>query len=396
MGFFSGIFRGGRPDWAKTAVFLLTTAFFINFSNRAALGPFLVHMRVDLGLDPAQAASLLSLVSIGMGCGMLCSGLLTSILAPRRIISFSLVGAGASLLLIARSGGLVEVRLLFMLIGLVSGLYLTSAMATLATLVRPESWSRAVAVHELAPSVSVIVSPVLAETASALLGWRGGMALMGSVSITAGVLFLCWKNGGMRKLERPSMAGALDAFHKPVFWVFIWLFALCVGGEFGPYSVLPLSLTSEQGLNSAEAAKLLSLSRFPTPFLVLVGGYAVSRWSARKCLLLFLAVHGLSLVGMFLPYDVIGKAGLCSAMAGQAMAASFAFPALFTLFAESFPREKQPMLLSLSVPVASFLGGGLTPYLLGVSGKYLTFGAGYCFFGLICLASIVLLRLCRE
>lgn len=389
MAFPQGAFQ--RPDWAKNAVLLLTLIFFINFANRAVLGPFLVHMRLDLGLDPAQSASLLSLVSIGMGIGMLSSGFVTSILAPRRIISLSLICAGSTLLLISRAEGLGEARVLFTLVGFVSGFYLSSAMATLAMLVEPQSWSRAVAVHELAPALSVIAAPVLAETSANLLGWRGGMMLMGGLSVTAGALFLLWKKGGTKTLERLSIAGALDAYRQPVFWIFIWLFALSVGGEFAPYSVLPLSLTSEQGLGSVEAARLLSLSRFPTPFLVLAGGYAAACWGARRCLFLFLIVHGLALTAMALPYSLTGKALMGAAMASQAMSAAFVFPALFTLFAESFPHERQPMIISLSIPVASFLGGGLTPYLFGLCGKYLTFSAGYFLFGLVCLATIPVL-----
>lgn len=199
------ISRFGVPDWAGTAVLFLTFAFCINFMNRAVLGPFLVHMRADLGLDPAQAASLLSFMSIGMGCGMLCSGALASLLAPRRLISLSLAMAGAALFLISRAEGLGEARVYFLLLGITSGFYMPSAMATLATLVRPESWSRAVAVHELAPCLSFIVAPVLAETAAALWGWRHGTLLMGCASVAVGVVFLKMRGGD----ETPS-----PAFHR--------------------------------------------------------------------------------------------------------------------------------------------------------------------------------------
>ena len=379
--------RFGVPDWAGAAVLFLTFAFCINFMNRAVLGPFLVHMRADLGLDPAEAASLLSFMSIGMGCGMLCSGAFASLLAPRRLISLSLAMAGAALFLISRANGLGEARVYFLILGITSGFYLPSAMATLATLVRPESWSRAVAVHELAPCLSFIVAPVLAETAAALWGWRHGTLLMGCISVAVGLVFLRMR-GGTKRLPRPSLAGAVAAFRKPVFWIITWLFGLSVGAEFAPYSVLPLSLTLEQGLDSAEAARLLSLSRFPAPFLVLFGGYAVAWWGAKRCLLLFMIVEGAALACLSLPHSMTGTVVLGGAMAVQAMAAAFVFPALFTLFAESFPQEQLPMIISLAIPLGSFIGGAMTPYLLGLSGKYLSFASGYLIFGIICLATV--------
>lgn len=378
--------RFGVPDWAGTAVLFLTFAFFVNFMNRAVLGPFLVHMRADLGLDSAQAASLLSFMSVGMGGGMLCSGALAALFAPRRLISLSLALAGFALFLISRAGGLGDARVYFLLLGIASGFYMPSAMATLVTLVRPESWSRAVAVHELAPCFSFIVAPVLAETAVAFFGWRHGALLTGCFSAMVGLSFLRMR-GGAERLPRSSITGVVAAFRTPVFWIIIWLFGLSVGAEFAPYSVLPLSLTLEQGLDSAEAARLLSISRFPAPFLVLLGGYAVAWWGARRCLLIFLIVEGAALACLSLPHSMTGTVALGSAMAAQAMTAAFVFPALFTLFAESFPAPQLPMIISLAIPLGSLIGGAMTPYLLGLSGKYLSFGGGYLTFGILCLVT---------
>ena len=353
-------------------------------------------MEIDLHLDHAQASSLLSFVSFGMGAGMLLSGFLLSVIPPRRMICISLVGTGISLFFLSRAGGLDEIRLLFALLGVTCGLYLPSALATLGTLVRFESWSMAVSVHELAPAVSFITAPILAESMAAVYGWQGVMQFMGGASACVGVLFFIWGTGGVAPVERPSLGGAIVGLRQPVFWVFIWLFGLSMGAEFAPYSVLPLSLTSEQGLGSMEASHLLSISRIPAPFMVLVGGWAVGFLGVRRSLFLFLAVQSLSLLALGVPLKIAGVVGMLAAMLLQAMSASFVFPALFTLFAESFPRNQQPLLLSLSLPVASCLGGGLVPYLLGLSGEYVTFSFGYSLFGLMCLCTMPILWFSRK
>ncbi len=385
-----------RFGWATPAVFFVAFIFFINFTNRSIIGPLLVHMEIDLGLDHAQASSLLSFVSLGQSTGVLLSGFLLSIIPPRRMISISLIGAGVLLFFISQAGELGETRLLFALLGMICGLYLPAAMATLGTLVRPESWSMAVSVHELAPAASFIIAPILADTAAAVFGGPGAMRRMDCVSVCMGALFFFLGKGGTQTVDGPSVAGAVAGLRQPVFWVFIWLFGLSMATEFAPYSVLPLSLTSEQGLGSMEASRRRSISRDPAPVMGVGGGWAVGFLGIRKSLFLFLVVQGLSLIALGVPYERAGVAGMLASMLLQAMSAAFVFPALFTLFAESFPRGQQPMLLSLSLPIASYLGGGLVPYLLGLSGDHLTFSVGYSLFGVTCLATMPALWLCRR
>jgi NNP family nitrate/nitrite transporter-like MFS transporter len=353
-------------------------------------------MERSLHLDHAQATSLLLFLSTGFSCGLLSSGFVTARVAPYRVVAFSAIGSGIMLLCIARSHSLWDVRLFFTLLGLVSGTYMPAAMATLGSLVKSDTWNTAVAVHELSPTVSFILSPVMAETIAAYSGWQSAMIFMGCLSFAMGTLFFLFGEGGREKTERPSAGGIAAALKNPVFWIFVWLFALAVGGEFAPYSVLPLSLTSEQGLSSMEASRLLSLSRVASPFVVLLGGWAANRLGMVRAILLFLIAHGVALAAMAFPISLAGKAGLFAAMACQSMATAFVFPALFALLARSFPLGQQAVLLSLSLPAATYIGGGLIPMLLGLCGKYLSFAMGYFFFGLLCVAAIPTLRLCKP
>ena len=375
-------FRAVLP-WAAFLAFLFT----VNYLLRATWGPLLSVFERDFSLDHTQSTRLVFFLSVGICVSIFLSGFILSRIRPRTMISVSFFTAALVLFGMLRMETYVQAQVLFVCLGLACGQYLTAAMATLGSFTPPKHWGRAVAVHELAPCLSFIVAPVLAETAAALWGWRNGTLLMGCISVAVGVIFLRMR-GGTKRLPRPSIAGAVAAFRKPVFWIIIWLFGLSVGAEFAPYSVLPLSLTLEQGLGSAEAARLLSLSRFPAPFLVLFGGYAVAWWGAKRCLLLFLIIQGAALICLSLPHSMTGTIVLGGGMAIQAMAAAFVFPALFTLFAESFPQEQLPMIISLAIPLGSFIGGAMTPYLLGLSGKYLSFGSGYLIFGIICLATV--------
>ncbi|MCC8195074.1 MAG: MFS transporter [Deltaproteobacteria bacterium] len=392
-----GFPRGaGGMDGALPAVIFITLLFLVNYTDRAILGPLLVHMEQSLGLDHVQATSLLLFLSTGFSLGLFSSGFVTSLVAPRGVMAFSAVGSGIMLLCIAHSQSLGAVRLFFCLMGVAAGTYMPAAMATLGSLVSPENWSRAVAVHEMSPALSFIFSPLLAETIAARSGWQSAMIVMGCLSLMMGGLFFLFGMGGKEKTDRPSIGGIAEALKRPTFWLFVWLFGLAVGGEFAPYSVLPLSLTSEQGLNSTEASQLLSLSRVASPFTVLMGGWVAVRLGVTRAILLFLVVHGIALTAMALPVSMIGRSGVFAAMALQAMSTAFSFPPLFALLAGSFPPGRQALLLSLSLPMGSYMGGGIIPILLGVCGDYLSFAAGYFCMGALCLATIPALFLCRR
>ncbi|MDL2271441.1 MFS transporter [Desulfovibrio sp. OttesenSCG-928-I05] len=372
-------------------VLFVSLVFFSNYTDRAILGPLLVHMEKDLGIDHVTSTSLLLFLSSGFCVGILFSGFATALIKPGRVISFSAMGCGATLLFLSRLTTIGEARILFAILGLFGGFYLTAAMATLRSLVRPEDWSRAIAVHELAPALSFILSPLIAETAYAFWGWQGAMQGMGMVSLAIGGSFLLFGKGGSETTDKPSLSGVIAGLRNPVLWVFMWMFALAVGGEFAPYSVLPLSLTAEQGFDSAEASRLLSLSRLACPFGVLFGGWAAMRLGAKRTIASFLLVHGLSLAALSLPVSLVGKSGLFLAMTAQGAASAFVFPALFTLFARSFPYGQQAMLLAIAVPAATYLGTGCAPFLLGTAGEYWGFSYGYLAFGIICLATLPVL-----
>jgi len=66
---------------------------------------------------------------------------------------------------------------------------------------------------------------------------------------------------------------------------------------------------------------------------------------------------------------------------------------VFTLLAESFPIKDQPMLLGIGMPLASFMGVGIMPSLLGMWGDYVSFGAGFLMMACMVALSLPLLRL---
>lgn len=375
-------FRDALP-WTAFVALL----FMVNYFARSALSPLLIGLEADLEVGHAQATGLLLNQAVGFSASQFLCGFLLSRITPARMVAFSVAASGACLLSMSLVEGLGGARLVFTLFGFAAGLYFPAGMATLASLVQPKDWGKAVAVHELAPNTSFIILPLLAEAALRFTDWRGVFTIVGVTLVMLGLAFAVWGRGGRTLAAPPSYAGCRHALTDPRTWVFTLLFSICIAGEFSTFSVLPLHLVTELGFTQERANQLVSLSRVLCPFAAIAGGWAADRMGAGFIIRGYLLLHGAALCMMALDHIVPAFMG----MAAQAFVTAFAFPALFKAFARSFAPERQPLLLSLTMPVSCFIGTGVAPAFLGLCGQLTSFGTGFVVLGLISAVSVVAL-----
>ncbi|MDR2891483.1 MAG: MFS transporter [Deltaproteobacteria bacterium] len=400
-------------------VLLLSFMFCVNYTDRALLGPLLVYIESDLGLSHSTAAGLLLYMSVGFTISTALSSFVAAKIAPVRIIAFSAFGCGLSLLAMSMAGDLVTLTTCVFGLGVMSGLYMTSAIATMGTLIQPQLWTKSLALHELAPPISLVITPLLAEAGVALynaciaspeLGsllpganalaesarfasaWRGAALLLGVASLAAGVFFLLLGKGGQIKTNPPSWAGVKEAVRSPLLWFFTWCFTLAVTGEFAPYNVLSLCLTYEWGLAPDDANKLLALTRLASPFAILAGGFLAPKLGISRTIKIFFILQGLTLVLMGMPVFEIALIG----MFAQPLLPPFAFPTVFTIVTTKFDLKQQPLLFGIAIPLSSCIGLGLMPKLLGVFGDLWSFSAGFVVLGLIHVLGMPFCRMLEE
>jgi MFS family permease len=167
---------------------------------------------------------------------------------------------------------------------------------------------------------------------------------------------------------------------------------LAVSGEFAPFSVLTLHMLEERNFSPELTALLLSTSRIAAPFAVLAGGLITIRFGTRRTLKVCFAVYALGMFCMAAPWFPVFVAGLFV----QPVLTAMAFPPIFTLLAESFPLKEQPMYLAIGMPLASFMGAGFMPSLLGLWGDLASFGAGFAMMGCLVAVSLPLLGLMGD
>jgi len=373
-------------------VVLVSMMFLLNILDRAMFGPLLPSLEDEFGISHAASTRFLLYLAFGYSASLFLSGYSSSRIRPKVLVGASLILSGCALLAISRATALPLLPFLFFAFGLAAGQYLNGGFSTLRSLVPPSQWTKAISIPEFGPCASFFPAPLLVEAGLAMFDWRGLVAGMGWLTIAGGLLFLLLAKGGDSPAAPLSLQGVARAIKEPRLWLFAWLMSLAVAGEIAPFSVLTLHMLEERHLSQELTAFLLSTSRIAAPFAVLGGGYISGLLGVRQTLAVCLTAYALGMFCMAAPWFPVFVTGLFV----QPTLTAMLFPPVFTLLAESCTFKEQPMYLAIGMPVASFVGWGVMPSLLGIWGDQVSFGAGFVMMGCLVAFSFPLLRLAPK
>jgi NNP family nitrate/nitrite transporter-like MFS transporter len=366
---------------------LLTGIFLVNFLSRIVLAPLMPVIEQELHLDHADAGALFMLIAIGYSAGLLGSGFVSSRLTHRRTIVLAAIAGGAVFMLIAASHNLWTIRLGLLLLGISTGIYLPSGITTITSAIRPIHWGKAMAVHELAPTLAYMSAPLLVEGILVFVPWRGVLALIGSVSVILGLTFLRFGAGGAFKGEAPSPGNVRLLFGKPAFWIMTVMFGLAIGSSIGIYSMMPLYLVAERGFERGMANTLVGLSRVPVIGMALASGWISDRFGPKPTIGAAILFTGLTTILL----GILPGRWVVPMMFIQPMLLICFFPAGFTILSRIVPPGARNLSVSLTIFIANLIGAGLFPPLMGVFGDRGGFGAAFVLIGMLMLLGVLLL-----
>ncbi len=366
---------------------LLAGTFFLNFLSRIVLAPFLLAVERDLRLSHGEAGSLFLFISMGYCVSLLLSGFLSARVNHRRTIVISAMSLGVALFAVSVSHSLTAMRAGLVLVGLATGLYLPSAMATITELVVPKHWGKAVAIHELAPNLGFVVAPILAETMASSWSWRGALVMLGAGSLIVGTVFARFGAGGAFSGEAPNPRILRELAGLSGLWIMTALFSLAIGASMGLYAMIPLYLVTERGLEPSWVNTLVSVSRVAAMVTAMIGGWSVDRFGRKTAMSAFLLATGLATIWMGLAADRWITAAACV----QPMLAVCFFPAGFAAISQIVPARLRSISISLVIPAGILIGAGLIPSALGLLGEHQVFYLGFVALGCLLLTSAALL-----
>jgi NNP family nitrate/nitrite transporter-like MFS transporter len=359
---------------------------FLNVISRIVLAPLMPTIEGDLHIGHGEAGSFFLFISLGYSTGLLGSGFVSSRFTHRGTIILSSIAVGGSLLALSLSHTLWEIRCGLILLGLSAGFYFPSSIATLTAMVSSRDWGKAMGIHQLAPNLGFVAAPLLAEVLMIWFSWRGVMAFLGGAAVIAGMAFTQF-GGGAFSGDAPNTKTLRILLTQPSFWIMMALFSAGLGAYLGVYTMLPLYLVDDQGLERGWANTLLALSRIAGLGAVFLAGWATDLLGPRRALGGIFIATGMATV-------LLGMARgrwIIPFLFFQPLLAACFPPAGLTALSRIAPPQVRTAAVSFTMPLGFFLGAGALPAGIGILGEGGFFSLGIVLVGILLMASTILL-----
>lgn len=331
----------------------------------------------ELAITHAQAGSLFLVISLGFAAAQFGSGFVSSQINHRRTLVVSAIAAGFALFALGFMHSLFVIRLALFVLGLAAGLHIPSALATITAMVRHQDWGKAMGVHSSAPTLGLVLGPLLVAALLGSVSWRALILSLGILSLFGGMAFQHFGKEGDFPGDAPRPAALKQIIRLPSFWLIIVLFAMALGGSVGIFTVLPLYLITERGLDKTSANMLIGFAQISGFLAALAGGWFADRVGPKRAMAILLGVGGLATISLGVSS---GRWLLFILFVQPALTGSF-FPGGFSALSRIAPPILRSVLSSLAIPVAFFVGVGLFPALFGYLGQAHSFSLGFILVG---------------
>ncbi|MFW5747700.1 MAG: MFS transporter [bacterium] len=365
------------------SVFILSGVLFTNLFSRAIFSPLLIQLKRDLALSNAQAGRMFLFIYIGFGVSLFLSGMAASRINHRGSITLSLLWIAASLVVLSFLENLAVFFVCLVFLGLGSGLYIASGVAVINRLVRPERLGTALAVHEVGPTLSLILAPLAVELFMNFTGWRGILRITAGINVGMAVVYLLFGKKADFPGRTPNFHNIRDVITQRVFWVVMLLFFLAFCAAHGIYNLLPNYLIEEKGIGTDVVNNFVGTSRISGLASIFLSGLLVDRIGIKRTILLIMVVCGIFTILLGLASGPL----LIIAMFLQPILITAYFPAGLAAISHMGHPELRNITVSLVMPVALFSGIGAVPALFGYLGDFHLMYAGVAVLGGLMLAS---------
>ncbi|MBS3906406.1 MAG: MFS transporter [Syntrophaceae bacterium] len=355
----------------------LVGIFFVNFLSRVILSPLMPTVVGDLKIGHDEAGAFIFLITLGYCVGLFFSGFVSSRFKHRRTIILSSFAIGGALFLIGATRHLWGIRFGLFFFGLAAGIYFPSGISTLTSLVSQRHWGKAIAIHELAPNLGFVIAPILAEVLLRWCSWQGILIIIGVASLMSGTVFALWGKGGDFSGEAPNLRTLKSLLKEPSLLLMMFFFSLGVGASLGVYSMLPLYLVSEKGMDQTLANTLLAISRISPLITAFLAGWMTDRLGVKKTLKIVFLTAGLATAMI----GIVSVPWIIPVIFLQPILAMAFFPVAFAALARIGSPHLKNVAVSLTVPLGFLIGGGVGTAGLGLAGEAKLFFLGFIVFG---------------
>jgi NNP family nitrate/nitrite transporter-like MFS transporter len=201
--------------------------------------------------------------------------------------------------------------------------------------------------------------------------------VLGFSALMLAVVFARFGRGGDFHGESFRYTSIRQIISNPAFWIMVVLFSMGISSTLGIYTMLPLYLVTDHGMDRNWANTLLSLSRIAGVGMALAGGWATDRFGPKRILRIVFVLTGMLTVFI----GLASPAWVAVAVFVQPIMAVCFFPAGFAVLSMVSSASERNLTVSLTIPLAFLIGGGAAPALIGFIGEVHSFGWGIAMVG---------------
>jgi NNP family nitrate/nitrite transporter-like MFS transporter len=375
---------------ALSFLLFLWFIWFVNFTIRIVFAPILPLVEDEFMVNHAQASSIFIFLSAGYGVAVIVSGLFSGKFGYKKSIILSLLLLGLVAFLIPLVHKFFLIYLFAFVLGFSVGFYLPSAIPLITEYYSEKDWGKAIAIHDTGASSAIFATPFVALFLLQFFPWRGIFVVFGCIYIACSIIF-CFVSTEV-KINNPPKAVFNDLIKIKSLWLMaiIWVFG--AGANLGIYSIVPLYLTKELQLNIGFANIILGVSRLGAVAVAIACGFLIDRFNLKKIMFLVMIITGVLTVIM----GLVSVRYIGIVLFLQAFFVTAFFPVGLVAIAKTFNREMRSLATGIILALAIAFGGGIIPYLLGVSGDLYSFRLGITILGIFVGLSSTLIFHLKE
>jgi NNP family nitrate/nitrite transporter-like MFS transporter len=364
---------------------------FLNFCVRMSFSPLLPIIEGELAITHAVAGSLFSFMAVGGTISVFMSGWVAKHIGYKRSILFGFIALALVSLCLKYAHTYYFFAGCAFLIGLSAGIYLPCVVPLITAIVSRVNWGKAIAFHETAASFSFLAVPILVALTIRFFHWQSLFVMFSGACALCIVLFWVFAPDPRPQEEKRSRYAAV--LRRPDFWVIAVLWIMAGTATAGVYTIIPLFLVTEKGMQVEAANTIFGVSRIGGVFATILVGFLVDRFAIKKLLFIILFITGLSTVGMALAQVLWLLVGM---LVIQATVSMVFFPAAVTAISSITPPEERTTFIGVTLGISSLFCFGVFPVGLGAVADRWNFQIGILAAGVLITLSCALIRRLKE
>jgi NNP family nitrate/nitrite transporter-like MFS transporter len=364
---------------------------FLNFCVRMSFSPLLPIIEGELAITHAVAGSLFSFMAVGSTISVFMSGWVSKHIGYKRSILFGFIALALVALCLKYAHTYYFFAGCAFLIGLTAGIYLPCVVPLITSIVSRVNWGKAIAFHDTAASFSFLAVPILVALTIRSYHWQSFYVMLSGACILIIILFSIFAPDPRPQEEKKSSYSTV--LRRPAFWVIAIIWIMAAMATAGIYTIIPLFLVTEKGMQVESANTIFGLSRIGGVLATMLVGFLVDRFAVKKILFTIMFITGLSTVGIALAQVLWLLVGM---LVIQATVSMVFFPAAITAISAITPAEERTTFIGTIIAISSLFCYGLFPVGLGAVADKWNFQIGILVMGIMTILSCALIRRLKD